>query len=96
MDPMFIPLTVPSSDTQHIQEVHAVLIHLVWGVPTEGKMPLITAIRDGTPAAAAGLQPGDEIVSVAGQGVKETTEVAPLISHSSKKPSLARRHRRSA
>src|SRR5262249_58725916 len=36
-----------------------VLFHLVWGVPVEGKAPLIGNVREGKPAAAAGLQPGD-------------------------------------
>jgi regulator of sigma E protease len=63
-----------------------IIFHLVWGVPVEGKAPIVGGIRDGKPAAAAGLQLGDEIVKIDGKPVTDTTQVAPLISGSQGKP----------
>ena len=63
-----------------------VMFHLVWGVPVEGKAPLVGALKEGKPAAAAGLQPMDEIVAIDGKKVGDTTQVAPLIDASQGKP----------
>jgi regulator of sigma E protease len=62
------------------------IIHLVYGVPVEGKTPLVNMVTDGTPAAAAGVQPADEILSVDGKKVSDTTDVAPLIDASGGRP----------
>ncbi len=55
---------------------------LAWGVPAAGKAPVVDALVEGRPAAAAGFEPDDEIVSVDGKAVKEVPEVAPLINAS--------------
>src|SRR6185295_4640364 len=43
-----------------------VVSFLVWGVPVPGKEPLVGALIEGKPAAAAGLQLGDQIESIGG------------------------------
>jgi regulator of sigma E protease len=59
-----------------------VVIYLMWGVPAAGKTPVVDGVIEGKPAAAAGFQEGDEIVSIGGKKVSDTSEVAPLISAS--------------
>jgi regulator of sigma E protease len=63
-----------------------VVIYLIWGVPAAGRAPVVDGVIDGKPAAAAGFQEGDEIVSIGGKKVADTTEVAPLISASKGAP----------
>ncbi len=63
-----------------------IVFHFVWGVPTIGKAPLVGALTEGKPAARAGLQLGDEIVSIDGKAVKEMTDVAPIINASQGRP----------
>lgn len=63
-----------------------VLAFVSWGVPVAGKAPLVGGVREGKPAAQAGLQPGDEIVSVDGKRIGDVNEVAPLINGSRGRP----------
>jgi regulator of sigma E protease len=53
---------------------------LMWGVPEIGKQPLVGALVDGKPAAAAGLQPGDEIQAVDGHAITDSGDVPKYIS----------------
>ena len=62
------------------------VVFLIWGVPAPGKQPMVMGLRQGKPAQAAGIEPGDEIVSVGGKKVAEVQEVAPLISGSGGEP----------
>ena len=55
------------------------IIYVAYGVPVEGKQPVIGGIKDGAPAARAGLQIGDEIVSIGGRAIDDTLQVAPAI-----------------
>src|ERR1700761_1522838 len=55
---------------------------LAWGVPGPGKSPVVDELVEGKPAAAAGFEPDDEIVSVDGKPVKEVQDVAPLVNAS--------------
>jgi regulator of sigma E protease len=59
---------------------------LAWGVPVPGKEPLVGALIDGKPAAAAGLQLGDQIQRIAGSPVTDIKQVAPLINASKGAP----------
>ena len=61
-------------------------IYLLWGVPAAGRTPVVDGVIEGKPAAAAGFQEGDELVSIGGKKVADTTEVAPLISASKGAP----------
>jgi regulator of sigma E protease len=63
-----------------------VCFYLIWGVPVEGKIPLVGGLKDGKPAAVAGLQPGDEIVSINGKKITDTNQVAPAIAGSEGQP----------
>jgi len=63
-----------------------VISSLVFGVPVPGKAPLVGGIRDGKPAQAAGLLPGDELTSIDGKPVTTIEQVAPLINGSQGKP----------
>jgi regulator of sigma E protease len=63
-----------------------ILSCLAWGVPVSGKAPMVGAIHEGKPAAAAGFQLGDEIVSIDGKPVTETGQVSPLINASQGRP----------
>src|SRR5437773_1396661 len=42
-----------------------IVMYMIWGVPVAGPQPVVDALVEGKPAAAAGIQPGDEIVSIA-------------------------------
>jgi regulator of sigma E protease len=55
------------------------VVYVIFGVPQPGKLPLVGGLRDGKPAAAAGLQLGDEMVSIDGKKLGSYEEVAPLI-----------------
>jgi regulator of sigma E protease len=55
------------------------LINAVWGVPAPGKMPIVSQVVQDKPAATAGIQPGDEIVTIDGQTIKDATEVTGII-----------------
>jgi regulator of sigma E protease len=59
-----------------------VVIYLIWGVPGAGRAPLIEALMEGTPAAAAGFHEGDEIARVSGQPTKDADDVKRLINAS--------------
>jgi regulator of sigma E protease len=63
-----------------------VVFHLVWGVPVEGKAPIIGDVTAGKPAAVAGFEPGDEIVRVGATKVDDYKQVSPLINGSGGKP----------
>ncbi len=63
-----------------------VAFHFIWGIPTAGKAPIVGGLENGKPAAVAGLQLGDEIVSIDGKAVKDMTEVAPIIGASQGRP----------
>ena len=63
-----------------------VVIYLMWGVPAAGRAPVVDGVIEGKPAATAGFQEGDEIVSIGGKKVADTTEVAPIISASKGEP----------
>jgi regulator of sigma E protease len=63
-----------------------VAFHFIWGVPVEGKMPIVAGVRDGTPAAQVGIQPGDEIIRIDGKQVTDTTQVSPLINATKGRP----------
>ena len=49
------------------------------GVPRPGKLPMIVQVMEGAPAQIAGLQLGDEVITVDGKTVKNTTEVSPIV-----------------
>jgi regulator of sigma E protease len=57
---------------------------LSWGLPAHA--PVVDAVMEGKPAAAAGFQAGDELVSIGGKKLADQTEVAPLISASKGAP----------
>ena len=59
-----------------------VTMFLAWGVPGPGKSPVVDDVIENTPAAAAGLEPDDEVVAINGAKVKEVQEVAPLVNAS--------------
>src|SRR5262249_33683439 len=59
---------------------------LIWGIPVPGKEPLVGALIEGKPAAAAGLQLGDQIQSIGATKVNDIKEVAPLINASGGQP----------
>ena len=63
-----------------------VFVYLVFGVPVPGKSPLVGGLREGKPAAAAGLQLGDELVAIDGNKVTSIDQVAPLINGSQGRP----------
>ena len=55
------------------------VVYAAFGVPVPGKLPMVTELVDGAPAQAAGLQLGDEVVSVDGHAVKDFNDVGPII-----------------
>ena len=59
-----------------------VLVYVAYGVPIPGKAPLVGGLVSGKPAAAAGLQPGDELVAVDGKQITDFNQVAPAINAS--------------
>jgi regulator of sigma E protease len=66
--------------------VIVVISCLVWGVPVAGKAPIVGVIHEGKPAAVAGMQQGDELISIDGKPVTDTQQVAPLINASQGRP----------
>ncbi|HXV74096.1 MAG TPA: RIP metalloprotease RseP [Sphingomonadales bacterium] len=48
--------------------------------------PVVTAVETGSPAEAAGLQPGDRIVAVEGKTVATFDQIAPIVNVSAGKP----------
>jgi regulator of sigma E protease len=63
-----------------------VFFYLIWGVPIDGKTPLVGGIKDGKPAATAGLELGDEIVAINGKKIGDTQQVSPAITASNGQP----------
>jgi regulator of sigma E protease len=59
-----------------------VVMYVIFGVPVPGTVPRVDGIREGKPAATAGLQPGDELVSIDGKKITDRDQVAPLITGS--------------
>jgi regulator of sigma E protease len=59
---------------------------LFWGVPELGKQPLVGGLVKGKPAAAAGLEPGDEIRAVDGHAVADSSDVPKLITATQGRP----------
>ncbi len=59
--------------------VAMVLVYLAFGVPQPGKTPLVGGLQAGKPAEAAGLLPGDEIASIDGKKIFDTSEVSKQI-----------------
>jgi regulator of sigma E protease len=59
--------------------VMIVIMYLVWGVPAAGKRPEVDGLVKDSPAVAAGLREGDEIVAIAGKPVTDLGEVSTLI-----------------
>ena len=57
-----------------------------FGVPVEGKMPVVGQLVKNAPAAAAGVKLADEIVSVDGKPVKDLGDVSSLIEAGKGKP----------
>jgi regulator of sigma E protease len=57
---------------------------LSWGIPASA--PVVDKVLEGKPAALAGFQEGDEIVSVGGKTLTAQNEVSPLISASKGAP----------
>ncbi|MGI6357514.1 MAG: RIP metalloprotease RseP [Bacillota bacterium] len=53
------------------------VVFMFMGVPSE--QPLVGALSPGWPAAAAGLEVGDRIVSIAGQPVERWQDIQPLV-----------------
>jgi len=45
-------------------------------------VPVVDEVADDSPAATAGLRPGDEIVAVEGQRIRMMREIAPLVAES--------------
>lgn len=68
-------------------------VYLGYGLPVPGKTPMVMQTVENAPAAAAGLKPGDEIVSVDGKRMADYTEVSGAIEASHGKPiTLVVRH----
>ncbi len=53
--------------------------YFVWGVVEAGKAPIVGGVAMGQPAEKAGLQPGDEILSVDGHPITDMKEVSKYI-----------------
>jgi regulator of sigma E protease len=75
---LFAALIAPVS-LYLIAAVIMTITYVAFGVPVEGKQPMIGAVKDGMPAARAGLQMGDEIVSIGGRTIDDTVQVVPAI-----------------
>jgi regulator of sigma E protease len=48
--------------------------------------PVVSAVEAGSPAEAAGLQPGDRIAAVAGEPVASFDQIAPIVNYNAGKP----------
>jgi regulator of sigma E protease len=53
------------------------IVFLVWGQHV--RQPVVTAVVPGSPAAAAGIQPGDRLVAVDGRGIEGFEDVVHVI-----------------
>jgi regulator of sigma E protease len=65
------------------------LLALNWilGIPDPSKSRVVAMhIQPGRPAAAAGMQDGDQILSIDGQAVSDRAQVQPLIGHAQGNP----------
>jgi regulator of sigma E protease len=63
-----------------------VCFYMIWGVPIDGHTPLVGGIKDGKPAATAGLELGDEIVAINGKKITDTQQVSPAVNSSNGEP----------
>jgi regulator of sigma E protease len=61
-------------------------IFLAWGVPGLGKAPVVDEVVEHSAAAAAGLEPEDEIKKVDGKVVDDGNQVLPIVNASGGKP----------
>ena len=61
-------------------------IFLAWGVPGLGKAPVVDEVIEHSAAAAAGLQPDDEIKKVDGKKVDDGNQVLPIVNASGGRP----------
>jgi regulator of sigma E protease len=64
----------------------ALAVFVGWGVPQAGKTPIVGAVTSESPAGVAGIEPGDEIVSIDGQLTNDYDKVATLVDASAGKP----------
>jgi regulator of sigma E protease len=62
------------------------IVYIVFGVPQPGKLPTVAELIPEMPAAAAGIQPGDDVVSVDGKVVKDTNDVSQIVEASKGHP----------
>ena len=62
------------------------LVFNIFGVPTAGHAPEVTMLVESSPAEQAGVQLGDEVLSIDGKKVKELSDVAPIIDASKGNP----------
>jgi regulator of sigma E protease len=60
--------------------------YMIWGVPIDGKTPLVGGITGGKPAATAGIELGDEIVAINGKKITEVQQVSPTVNASNGEP----------
>ncbi|MSP60741.1 MAG: PDZ domain-containing protein [Myxococcales bacterium] len=56
-----------------------VIVYMVVGTEVPGKLPMVAEVMEGKPAAAAGLQIGDELVVVDGKKIANMDEVSPIL-----------------
>jgi regulator of sigma E protease len=62
--------------------------YVAWGVPAMSQRPMVGAVRDGSPAQRAGLQIGDEILSIDGTAITDLGQVAPAIARAGQQVTL--------
>jgi len=62
------------------------IVYIAFGVPQPGKLPTVAELVADMPAAAAGIQPGDDVVSVDGKVVKDTNDVSAIVEASKGRP----------
>jgi regulator of sigma E protease len=55
------------------------IAYSAWGIPVAGHTPLVGAVTPDKPAALAGLQPGDEVLTVDGRAMRDPSDVAPAV-----------------
>lgn len=68
-------------DSQHAAAI-AALTRLGYQVKESGRGALVAAVVAGSPAAAAGLHPGDVITAIDGQQIQLADQVGPLVQNS--------------
>jgi regulator of sigma E protease len=66
--------------------VMGVIVYITFGVPVPGKLPMVAELVQDMPAAAAGIQPGDDVVSIDGKVVKDTSDVSAIVEASKGRP----------